>query len=118
LKAKKSVEVLKTKNGLELMEELNLIPKKQKDTIKELLEKKRDMAMKGTFKLPKFRNQQNRGRKTQIFDNNISTVEEEDEEHKSGEHLELDKDFFQRIVEQDVPTNRTTIRTPSSKTNQ
>lgn len=90
VKAKQSVEALKSKNGIELMEEISLIPKRQKDTIKELLDKKRDMAMKGSFKLPKMRNTPHRGKKKFTLDYNISVVEEEedDEEHKSGDYLE------------------------------
>jgi hypothetical protein len=64
------------------MEELNLVPKQQKDTIKELLDKKRDMAINGSYKLPKLRMTANKMKR-----NNISIVEEEedDEERKSND---------------------------------
>ena len=81
------------------MEELNLAPKRQKDTIKELLDKKRDMAIRGNFKLPKIRNWGKRGKKAMsAFPNHISTVEEEDddEEAKSSEVSEFPKDTHKR----------------------
>jgi hypothetical protein len=70
------------------MEELNLVPRQQKDTIKELLDKKRDMAINGSYKLPKLRMTANKMKR-----NNISIVEEEedDEERKSNDSWELTK---------------------------
>jgi hypothetical protein len=74
------------------MQELNLVPKQQKDTIKELLDRKREMAIKGSYKLPNMRMTAGKMKRNNDLRHNISTVEEEDdEEHKSVESLELTK---------------------------
>jgi len=70
------------------MQELNLMPKKDKDSIKDLLIKKRDMAMKGEFKLPKMRHNKNRQKRNGDRRNYISTVQEDDEEGKSSDSNE------------------------------
>mmetsp|Transcript_13795 Transcript_13795/g.13743 ORF Transcript_13795/g.13743 Transcript_13795/m.13743 type:complete len:88 (-) Transcript_13795:68-331(-) len=75
-KAKRNLEALKNKNGMDLIKELNLGPKRRKDSIADLLEKKREMAMNGDFKLPKMRNYTKRNF---IPAQNISTVEEEED---------------------------------------
>ena len=83
IKAKQAVEDLKKKNGAELIEELDLLPKNKSDKLEDLLSKKRDQAMNGTFKLPKMKNKSNKMIKNR--DNNISTVHEiEEEEIKSS----------------------------------
>ena len=88
--AKQKLDALKKKNGIELMEELNLIPKTHEDNIKELLDKKRDMAIKGSFKLPRLRTTASKNKRNTELKQNISTVQEdEDEECKSSDSIDV-----------------------------
>lgn len=99
-KAKKSLEALKNKSGVDLIKELNLVPRKKSDTVTELLEKKREIAMKGEFKLPKMRNY---NRKSFAPKHNISTVleEEDDEDFKSSgqskDYINLTRDALKKV---------------------
>lgn len=82
--AKKAVEDLKNKTGAELIEELGLISKSAPNKIDDILSKKRDQAMKGTFKMPKMKLMYNKTNKKGT-ENLIGTVHEIEEESIKSE---------------------------------
>jgi hypothetical protein len=71
---------LKSKNGVELMQELNLLQNKETNSIHDLLSKKREMAIKGHFNLPKMRNPKHKPE----HKNNISIVQENSDEESNS----------------------------------
>ncbi|CAI2363691.1 unnamed protein product [Moneuplotes crassus] len=111
-KAKRNLEALKNKNGMDLIKELNLGPKRRKDSIADLLEKKREMAMNGDFKLPKMRNYTKRNF---IPAQNISTVEEEEDceefesSGKSRDYINLTRDALKKMDGSKPERTRQTI---------
>lgn len=62
------------------MKELNLLNNKETDSIHDLLSKKREMAIKGNFNLPKMRNPKHK----QEHKNNISIVQENSAEESNS----------------------------------
>ena len=88
VKAKKRIENLKNKNGMELIEELGILPQSKESSMKDLIEKKRDKAIKGAFNIPKIKSSHNRYKRNSETKHNISTVpEDEEEEWKSSDSI-------------------------------
>lgn len=86
---------------MDLIKELGLAPRRKKETVSDLLEKKREMAMNGDFQLPKIRGQKH---KVPNFpSHNISIVEEEadgeefESSGKSKDYVNLTRDALKKI---------------------
>ena len=87
VKAKKRIENLRNKNGMELIEELGMLPHSKENDMKNLIERKREKAIKGAFNIPKIKSSNNRYKRNSETKHNISTVPEDEEECKSSDSI-------------------------------